>query len=58
MSGEGDKLAGRAKEAAGDLTDNDDLKAEGQKDQVAGDVKNAGDAVKDKAEELGEKIKE
>jgi uncharacterized protein YjbJ (UPF0337 family) len=57
MGGESDKLAGRVKEAAGDLTGDNDLKAEGKKQQVAGDVKNAGQNVKDKAEELGEKIK-
>ena len=58
MGGDADKFAGRVKEAAGDLTGDKDLKAEGQKQQVAGDVKNAGQKVKDKAEELGEKIKD
>lgn len=58
MGGEADKLAGRVKEAAGDLTDDADLKSEGQTQQVAGDVKNVGDKIKDKADELGEKIKE
>ena len=48
---------GKFKEAAGDITDDDQLKAEGQKQQVAGDVKNAGQSIKDKADELGEKIK-
>jgi uncharacterized protein YjbJ (UPF0337 family) len=58
MGGEADKLAGRVKEAAGDLTDDSDLKSEGQTQQAAGDVKNVGEKVKDKADELGEKIKE
>ncbi|MBJ7594828.1 MAG: CsbD family protein [Candidatus Dormibacteraeota bacterium] len=58
MGGEADKAAGRIKEAAGDLTDDDELKGEGQSQQVAGDVKNVGDKVKDKADELGDKIKE
>jgi uncharacterized protein YjbJ (UPF0337 family) len=57
MSGDSDKFAGKVKEAAGDITGDQDLKAEGEKQQVAGDVKNVGEKVKDKAEELGEKIK-
>ncbi len=57
MGGDSDKFAGKVKEAAGDITGDQDLKAEGEKQQVVGDVKNAGEKVKDKAEELGEKIK-
>ena len=57
MGGDSDKIAGKVKEAAGAITGDQDLKAEGEKQQVAGDVKNAGEKVKDKAEELGEKIK-
>jgi uncharacterized protein YjbJ (UPF0337 family) len=57
MGGDSDKFGGKVKEAAGDITGDQDLKAEGEKQQVAGDVKNAGEKVKDKAEELGEKIK-
>jgi uncharacterized protein YjbJ (UPF0337 family) len=58
MGGDSDKFAGKVKEAAGDLTGDDHLQAEGKKQRVAGDVKNAGENVKDKAEELGEKIKD
>lgn len=53
MAGDGkmDKAKGRAKEAAGDLTDNDDLKREGKMDQAGGEVKEktdkAVDSVKD-----------
>jgi len=47
-----DEIKGRAKEAAGDLTDDEDLKREGQVDQTAADVKekvgDAVNAVKDK----------
>jgi uncharacterized protein YjbJ (UPF0337 family) len=57
MGGDSDKFAGKVKEAAGDITGDQDLRAEGERQQVAGDVKNAGEKVKDKAEELGEKIK-
>jgi uncharacterized protein YjbJ (UPF0337 family) len=46
-----DDRKGRVKEAAGDLTDDDDLKREGQVDQATGKVKDAvgdaGDKVKD-----------
>ena len=46
-----DDIKGRVKEAAGDLTDNDDEEREGKVDQGKGKVKDAvdrvGDAVKD-----------
>ena len=35
------------KQTVGQHTDNPDLEAEGQKDQVAGDLKNAGEKAKD-----------
>ena len=38
MEGKKDELKGRAKEAAGDLTDNADLKREGRSDKAAGKV--------------------
>jgi uncharacterized protein YjbJ (UPF0337 family) len=41
------KLAGQAKEKVGEHTDDTDLQAEGKKDQMAGDLKNAGEKVKD-----------
>jgi uncharacterized protein YjbJ (UPF0337 family) len=47
-----DEAKGRAKEAAGDLTDNDDMKREGKVDRtvssVKGTVDDAADKVKDK----------
>lgn len=43
-----DDLRGRAKEAAGDLTDDDDLKREGKMDQAEGKAKDAIDSVRDK----------
>ncbi len=43
-----DDLKGRVKEAAGDLTDDDDLQREGQVDQGKGKVKDAVDNVADK----------
>ena len=39
--------SGDAKEKFGDATGNESLQAEGKKDQVAGDLKNAGEKVKD-----------
>ena len=47
MSGT-DEAKGRIKEAAGDLTGDDDLKREGKADKAAGKVKDAVDSVKDK----------
>lgn len=43
-----DEIKGRAKEAAGSLTGDEDLKNEGKLDQVVGDVKEAVDGVADK----------
>lgn len=40
-------LAGKAKEVVGDATNNEDLKAEGKKDQTKSSVKDAGENVKD-----------
>ena len=48
MAGESDELKGRIKEAAGDLTDDDELKREGKADKAGGKVKDAVDTVKDK----------
>ncbi|KQB84552.1 CsbD family protein [Corynebacterium oculi] len=49
-------LAGKAKEAVGDVTDNQDLENEGKTDQVKSDIKEkvteAGEAIKDKANEV------
>jgi uncharacterized protein YjbJ (UPF0337 family) len=43
-----DELKGRAKEAAGDMTDNDRMKREGKIDQTKADVKEKVDNVTDK----------
>lgn len=40
-------LGGKAKEAAGKVTDNEKLEAEGKADQVEADLKKAGENVKD-----------
>jgi uncharacterized protein YjbJ (UPF0337 family) len=41
MSGKTDVVKGRIKEAAGDLTGNDKLRAEGQTDEAVGETKQA-----------------
>jgi uncharacterized protein YjbJ (UPF0337 family) len=46
-----DKAKGRAKEAVGDLTGDEDLQAEGEVDQATG-------SIKDKAAEIADKVKE
>ncbi|GAA4605910.1 CsbD family protein [Actinoallomurus liliacearum] len=43
----GDKIKGKAKEAVGKVTGNEEMEAEGKADQVKGDAKQAGEKVKD-----------
>ncbi|MEV8150854.1 CsbD family protein [Arthrobacter sp. NPDC080073] len=43
----GEKLAGKSKEAAGKVTGNERLEAEGKMDQTKSDLKTAGEKVKD-----------
>jgi uncharacterized protein YjbJ (UPF0337 family) len=47
-----DEAKGRAKEAAGDLSGDDELKREGKIDQAEGKAKDAVDQAGDKAKEL------
>ncbi len=42
-----EKVEGKAKEATGKVTDDEQLEAEGRGDQAASDVKQAGEKVKD-----------
>lgn len=58
MSGEADKASGRIKQAAGDLTDNDDLKNEGKADEAAGKAKGLVGDVKDKVNDAIDTIKD
>ena len=48
VSGEADQAKGRIKQAAGDLTDDKDLKREGKVDEASGKVKEGVDKLKDK----------
>ena len=56
MEGKFDEVKGRVEEAAGDLTDDDDLKREGKTDKAAGKVKqkveDAKDWVQDKIDDI------
>lgn len=55
MSGKTDVVKGRIKEAAGALTGNDKLRAEGQKDQVVGNIKQTVQKVADKVKQAVKK---
>ena len=43
----GEQLKGKVKEGVGRATDNEDLEAEGKADQISGNLKDAGEKVKD-----------
>ncbi len=58
MSGEADKIAGRVKQAAGDLTDDEELKNEGESQEAAGKVKDAIGDVADAARDAVDSVKE
>lgn len=47
MKNTAEDLTGKAKEAVGRATDDPSLEAEGRRDQVASDVKDVGEKVKD-----------
>jgi uncharacterized protein YjbJ (UPF0337 family) len=52
MSGKADEFKGRVKEAAGAMTDDDQLRREGKVDQAAGKTKQAVEKVVDKAKDV------
>ena len=47
MENAAEKAKGKMKEAVGDATDNERLEAEGKMDQTKGNLKQAGENVKD-----------
>jgi uncharacterized protein YjbJ (UPF0337 family) len=53
-----EQTKGHVKEAVGDLTDNDELRDEGKRDQAAGKVKEKVEQVTDKIEEGIDKVKD
>jgi uncharacterized protein YjbJ (UPF0337 family) len=58
MESKKDDIKGRVKEAAGDLTDDEELKREGKTDRAAGSVKEKLEKAKEKGEELVDKAKD
>lgn len=58
MDNDLDQAKGRIKQAAGDLTDNKDLKREGQTDEKAGKAKEFLENAKDKAEDMVDNVKD
>ena len=55
MSGKTDVVKGRIKEAAGALTGNDELRAEGKTDQAIGKVKQVAEKAVDKVKQAVKK---
>jgi uncharacterized protein YjbJ (UPF0337 family) len=53
-----DDAKGRVKEAAGDLTGDEDLKEEGKTDQAAGKAKDVADSAKEKVDQAIEGVRE
>jgi len=56
MSGKTDVVKGRIKEAAGALTGNDELRAEGKTDQAVGKVKQIAEKAVDTVEQAVKKV--
>jgi uncharacterized protein YjbJ (UPF0337 family) len=52
-----DDLKGRAKEAAGSITGDDEMKNEGRADQAESSVKQAGEKAKDAVGDLKDAVK-
>jgi len=58
MGGKTDVAKGRVKEAAGVLTGNDKLRAEGKTDQAVGEVKQVAEKVGDKVKQAVKKLRD
>jgi uncharacterized protein YjbJ (UPF0337 family) len=56
LMGRTDDVKGRAKEAAGDVTDDRDLKREGKMDRATGSVKDAVNKTREKAGDAADKV--
>ncbi len=52
MGANSDEMKGRAKEAAGDLTDDKELQREGKVDQASATVKRKADEAADKVKDM------
>ena len=57
VQNKGEELKGRAKEAAGSVTGDDELKKEGRADQTESSVKQAGEKAKDVGRHLKDAAK-
>jgi uncharacterized protein YjbJ (UPF0337 family) len=53
-----DEAKGRAKQAVGDLTDDDDLRREGKLDEKSSQAKDTLEHLKDQAEDAIDKVKD
>ncbi len=58
MGGKTDEVKGRIKEAAGVVTGNDKLRAEGKTDQAVGKVKEVADKAVDKVKQTVKKLRD
>ncbi|WP_067828846.1 CsbD family protein [Nocardia inohanensis] len=57
INNKAEDLGGKAKEAAGNVTGDDDLKAEGKGDQLAAGLKDAANDVKEAVGDAVDKVK-
>jgi uncharacterized protein YjbJ (UPF0337 family) len=55
MENKGEEVKGKAKEAVGDATGNEQWQAEGKADQAKGSLKQAGEKVKDAVKGMTDK---
>ncbi len=58
MGSDMDKAKGRTKQAAGDVTGNEDLEREGERDETAGKAKDKIDKAGDKAGDAVDAVKD
>ncbi len=56
-SNEAQQARGKAKEWIGDKTDDEEMQAEGAKDRMSGNAKQAGEHVKDAAHDVGDALR-
>jgi uncharacterized protein YjbJ (UPF0337 family) len=52
MGDKSDRASGKVKETAGRATGNEDMAAEGRREQIKGDVKKSGKKLKDAAKKM------
>ncbi|MBF6137302.1 CsbD family protein [Nocardia otitidiscaviarum] len=57
ISNKAEDLTGKAKEAAGDVTGDDELRGEGKADQLSAGLKDAAEDIKDAVGDVVDKVK-